>query len=284
MSLAHDHHPTRNEPSINTIDYWASLNLQTQGRKRLAFTIKQKMKIIQEIERGKSKSDVARELGLASSTVATIWKNRESIAESWRNRDMMQQHTDREEETKKSTSSNLVSVTSLVTNTVLSTTSTTNSNNSTGLPAVVVTPPQVQVVPPLPPPPAPLSLTTTTSTTLVPSSQPTLPSTTISSTSSTGTTTTTTAAANNLSMDNTQQAQTQTQSQELLEVRCRMTASLSTSSPYDSTHPEPFRCFLDFLSLCRIARVLLFFGGYTVIVVGRMLTEECFIDEIELRM
>lgn len=61
-----------------------------QGRKRLAFTIKQKMKIIQEIECGKSKSDVARELGLASSTVATIWKNRESITESWRNRDVMQ--------------------------------------------------------------------------------------------------------------------------------------------------------------------------------------------------
>lgn len=66
----------------------------TQGRKRLAFTIKQKMKIIQEIERGKSKSDVARELGLASSTVATIWKNRESIAESWRNRDMMRSDVD----------------------------------------------------------------------------------------------------------------------------------------------------------------------------------------------
>ncbi|XP_015607370.1 bromodomain adjacent to zinc finger domain protein 2B isoform X13 [Cephus cinctus] len=67
-----------------------------EGRKRLAFTIKQKMKIIQEIERGKSKSDVARELGLASSTVATIWKNRESIAESWRNRDMMQSDVDLE--------------------------------------------------------------------------------------------------------------------------------------------------------------------------------------------
>ncbi|XP_058795968.1 bromodomain adjacent to zinc finger domain protein 2B-like isoform X2 [Phymastichus coffea] len=65
-----------------------------EGRKRLAFTIKQKMKIIQEIERGKSKSDVARELGLASSTVATIWKNRENIAESWRNRDMMHSELD----------------------------------------------------------------------------------------------------------------------------------------------------------------------------------------------
>lgn len=217
--------PPRNHvPPINTIDYWASLNLQTQGRKRLAFTIKQKMKIIQEIERGKSKSDVARELGLASSTVATIWKNRESIAESWRNRDMMQ-HSDVEDSVAKksglsSSSSNLASVTSLVTNnTVLNTVNTTNSSTTgTTLPtAIVVAPPQVQVVPPPPPPPLPLP---TTSATVVPStSQPTQLSTPpISSTMSTGTTTTT-----NASMDNTQQAQTQTQSQELLEVRCRMT-------------------------------------------------------------
>ena len=156
--------PPRNHvPAINTIDYWASLNLQTQGRKRLAFTIKQKMKIIQEIERGKSKSDVARELGLASSTVATIWKNRESIAESWRNRDMMQQHSDVEDPVAKKTglpsaSSNLASVTSLVTNsTVLNTVNATNNTTtSTTLPtAVVVPPPQVQVVPPPPPPPPP---------------------------------------------------------------------------------------------------------------------------------
>ncbi|XP_033218898.1 bromodomain adjacent to zinc finger domain protein 2B-like isoform X3 [Belonocnema kinseyi] len=78
-----------------------------EGRKRLAFTIKQKMKIIQEIERGKSKSDVARELGLASSTVATIWKNRESIAESWRNRDVMQTDVDIESAKKMSLNSNL---------------------------------------------------------------------------------------------------------------------------------------------------------------------------------
>ncbi|XP_068975340.1 bromodomain adjacent to zinc finger domain protein 2B-like isoform X2 [Bombus flavifrons] len=189
-----------------------------EGRKRLAFTIKQKMKIIQEIERGKSKSDVARELGLASSTVATIWKNRESIAESWRNRDMMQ-HSDVEDSVAKksglsSSSSNLASVTSLVTNnTVLNTVNTTNSSTTgTTLPtAIVVAPPQVQVVPPPPPPPLPLP---TTSATVVPStSQPTQLSTPpISSTMSTGTTTTT-----NASMDNTQQAQTQTQSQELLE-------------------------------------------------------------------
>ncbi|XP_034933752.1 bromodomain adjacent to zinc finger domain protein 2B isoform X2 [Chelonus insularis] len=75
-----------------------------EGRKRLAFTIKQKMKIIQEIERGKSKSDVARELGLASSTVATIWKNRVSIAESWRNRDMLQSDGDSDLQIGKKTS------------------------------------------------------------------------------------------------------------------------------------------------------------------------------------
>ncbi|XP_054005110.1 bromodomain adjacent to zinc finger domain protein 2B-like isoform X6 [Hylaeus anthracinus] len=193
-----------------------------EGRKRLAFTIKQKMKIIQEIERGKSKSDVARELGLASSTVATIWKNRESIAESWRNRDMLS-HTDHPEDAvaKKSclssTSSNLVSVTSLATNTVLSTACTTNT--TTTLPTVVVAPPTVQVVPPPPPPPPPLSTTCTTVASTAPlplltqSQSTTQPVTPISSTASTGTTTT------NASMDNTQQAQTQTQSQELLEAR-----------------------------------------------------------------
>ncbi|XP_063978157.1 bromodomain adjacent to zinc finger domain protein 2B isoform X6 [Diachasmimorpha longicaudata] len=81
-----------------------------EGRKRLAFTIKQKMKIIQEIERGKSKSDVARELGLASSTVATIWKNRVSIAESWRNRDMMQTDSEMEQIGKKNILQNNVIV------------------------------------------------------------------------------------------------------------------------------------------------------------------------------
>ncbi|XP_044588570.1 bromodomain adjacent to zinc finger domain protein 2B isoform X2 [Cotesia glomerata] len=79
-----------------------------EGRKRLAFTIKQKMKIIQEIERGKSKSDVARELGLASSTVATIWKNRVSIAESWRNRDMLQSDDSTDVIGKKANISNII--------------------------------------------------------------------------------------------------------------------------------------------------------------------------------
>jgi transposase-like protein len=43
------------------------------------------MHIIREIESGKSKSDVSRELGLASSTVATIWKNRDGVLTAYEN-------------------------------------------------------------------------------------------------------------------------------------------------------------------------------------------------------
>lgn len=41
------------------------------------------MQIILEIEKGKTKSDVSRMLGLASSTVATIWKNRDNIISAY---------------------------------------------------------------------------------------------------------------------------------------------------------------------------------------------------------
>lgn len=41
------------------------------------------MQIINEIEGGKTKSDVSRQLGLASSTVATIWKNRDNILNAY---------------------------------------------------------------------------------------------------------------------------------------------------------------------------------------------------------
>jgi hypothetical protein len=41
--------------------------------------------IIRVIESGKSKSDVSRELGLASSTVATIWKNRDGVLTAYEN-------------------------------------------------------------------------------------------------------------------------------------------------------------------------------------------------------
>ncbi|KAL0110012.1 hypothetical protein PUN28_013565 [Cardiocondyla obscurior] len=187
-----------------------------EGRKRLAFTIKQKMKIIQEIERGKSKSDVARELGLASSTVATIWKNRESIAESWRNRDMMHQADVEDVPSKKPPSMSLAPTTAALCNPVsLTTMTTTNAITTTPSLAsgVVVPPPQVQVVPPvLPPPPYPTLTLPPVSAGLVPSSQPSTP---ISSSTTTSTGTTTAS----MPPDNTQQAQTQTQSQELLEAR-----------------------------------------------------------------
>ncbi|XP_071627087.1 uncharacterized protein [Temnothorax longispinosus] len=197
-----------------------------EGRKRLAFTIKQKMKIIQEIERGKSKSDVARELGLASSTVATIWKNRESIAESWRNRDMMHQADveDVPSSKKPPSMSSLASTTAAALCTpVAMTTMTTTTAMTTTLPSslttgVVVPPPQVQVVPPvLPPPPYPTLTLPPASAGLVPSPQPTAPISSSSNLSSTTTSTGTTTAT--MPPDNTQQAQTQTQSQELLEAR-----------------------------------------------------------------
>ncbi|GLH00900.1 LOW QUALITY PROTEIN: Homeotic protein female sterile [Gryllus bimaculatus] len=60
-------------------------NLQMmEGRKRLAFSLEQKMHIIREIERGQSKSDVSRKLGFARSTVATIWKHRAGVLSACR--------------------------------------------------------------------------------------------------------------------------------------------------------------------------------------------------------
>ncbi|KYN26745.1 Bromodomain adjacent to zinc finger domain protein 2B [Trachymyrmex cornetzi] len=194
-----------------------------EGRKRLAFTIKQKMKIIQEIERGKSKSDVARELGLASSTVATIWKNRESIAESWRNRDMMHQADIEDVPSKKppSMSSTTAAYCTPVTMTTMTTMTTTTAITTTPpslVSGVVVPPSQVQVVPPvLPPPPYPTLTLPPASAGLVPSPQPTTP---ISSSSNLSSTTTSTGTTTTIMPpDNTHQAQTQTQSQELLEAR-----------------------------------------------------------------
>lgn len=48
------------------------------------------MQIISEIEKGKTKSDVSRELGLASSTVATIWKNRDNIISAYNSENQAQ--------------------------------------------------------------------------------------------------------------------------------------------------------------------------------------------------
>lgn len=49
------------------------------------------MQIILEIENGKTKSDVSRKLGLASSTVATIWKNRDNIISAYNTENHAQQ-------------------------------------------------------------------------------------------------------------------------------------------------------------------------------------------------
>ena len=188
----------------------------TQGRKRLAFTIKQKMKIIQEIERGKSKSDVARELGLASSTVATIWKNRVSIAESWRNRDVMQTVDGNDGgdgiiQTKKS------------------------SGMILGINAQT---PISSLPPPLPPPPLSAASMTTppaTSPTIAPG---VVSSCSITPTDLTGLSSVSTCATmivHHQQDNNTQQAQTQTQNQEMLEVRCRY----PPKPPRDTlAHPE----------------------------------------------
>jgi hypothetical protein len=64
-----------------------------KGRKRLAFTLEQKIQIISEIEGGKTKSDVSRELGLASSTVATIWKNRDNILSAYSSENLGRSHS-----------------------------------------------------------------------------------------------------------------------------------------------------------------------------------------------
>ncbi|XP_063919473.1 bromodomain adjacent to zinc finger domain protein 2B-like isoform X4 [Zophobas morio] len=64
-----------------------------EGRKRLAFTLEQKIQIISEIEGGKTKSDVSRELGLASSTVATIWKNRDNILSAYSSENLGRCHS-----------------------------------------------------------------------------------------------------------------------------------------------------------------------------------------------
>ncbi|XP_015837092.1 bromodomain adjacent to zinc finger domain protein 2B isoform X4 [Tribolium castaneum] len=64
-----------------------------EGRKRLAFTLEQKIQIISEIEGGKTKSDVSRELGLASSTVATIWKNRDNILNAYSSENLGRSHS-----------------------------------------------------------------------------------------------------------------------------------------------------------------------------------------------
>lgn len=47
--------------------------------KRKAFSIEEKIKFIRKLESGESQSTICKEFSLSKSTVATIWKNRESI-------------------------------------------------------------------------------------------------------------------------------------------------------------------------------------------------------------
>jgi hypothetical protein len=51
----------------------------TGTNKRKVLSIKQKVKLLQEIENGKKKADVCGEFGLVNSTIKKIWKNRNRI-------------------------------------------------------------------------------------------------------------------------------------------------------------------------------------------------------------
>ena len=56
--------------------------MNSEKRKK-AFTIDQKVAIIRSVESGQSKADVAREHGLLSSSVSTIWKNRDTFIRAY---------------------------------------------------------------------------------------------------------------------------------------------------------------------------------------------------------
>lgn len=56
-------------------------------RKRKVFELKEKIKIIQEIEDGKSQAQVARENSLNKQTVSEIWKNREKVQQAFLSHD-----------------------------------------------------------------------------------------------------------------------------------------------------------------------------------------------------
>jgi hypothetical protein len=53
--------------------------MATLSNKRKVLSVKEKVKVIQEIESGKKKADVCWEFGLISSTAQTIWTNRTKI-------------------------------------------------------------------------------------------------------------------------------------------------------------------------------------------------------------
>ncbi|GBM33448.1 hypothetical protein AVEN_55776-1 [Araneus ventricosus] len=57
-----------------------SSSVNPSVRKRTAFSIEDKVKIIQRIKNGERQSDVCREFSLSKFTVWTIWKNRAKIS------------------------------------------------------------------------------------------------------------------------------------------------------------------------------------------------------------
>lgn len=55
----------------------------SENRKRKVIDLSDKIKIITELEKKRSKADVCREFGLANSTVCTIWKDRQKIIDAF---------------------------------------------------------------------------------------------------------------------------------------------------------------------------------------------------------
>jgi hypothetical protein len=53
--------------------------MATIMNKRKVSSVKENVKVIQEIENGKKKADVCQEFCLINSTIQTIWKNRTQI-------------------------------------------------------------------------------------------------------------------------------------------------------------------------------------------------------------
>ncbi|GBL99633.1 hypothetical protein AVEN_68883-1 [Araneus ventricosus] len=51
--------------------------------KRKAFSVEDKVKLIRKLQNGESQSDICKEFSLSKSTVATIWKNRDSIISAY---------------------------------------------------------------------------------------------------------------------------------------------------------------------------------------------------------
>lgn len=54
-----------------------------KGIKRKALTIEEKIEIIEKLEKGEKNADICKELKLVSSTVSSIWKDRERLRDAF---------------------------------------------------------------------------------------------------------------------------------------------------------------------------------------------------------